>query len=140
LEKLYCAHHPKKAHSNAFRVGYLEGAKGYYISLGFWWHISFPDKVIQCMLIHKKDNSDNKLISINKLKYVTGFKNYCSLLHIITMSKITENLHPVLLNVTNNASALNCMNYTCRKFRIGTLLSQFFSSLLINSLLGNNSH
>ncbi len=25
----------------------LEGAGGFSITLGFWWHICFPDKVVQ---------------------------------------------------------------------------------------------
>ncbi len=32
----------------------LEGAGEYCISLGFWWHIPFPEAVIQRTLKHKK--------------------------------------------------------------------------------------
>jgi len=32
----------------------LKGAGGYCISLGFWWHIPFPEAVIQHILKHKK--------------------------------------------------------------------------------------
>jgi len=32
----------------------LEGARGYCISLGFWWHIPFPEAVIRRTLKHKK--------------------------------------------------------------------------------------
>jgi hypothetical protein len=47
--------------------------------------------------------------------------------------------NPVLLNVTNNLSALIWTMGACRKSRIGRLLAHFFCSLLINSPLGINS-
>ncbi len=28
----------------------LEGAGGFSTTMGFWWHICFPDKVVQCTL------------------------------------------------------------------------------------------
>jgi hypothetical protein len=49
----------------------LEGAGGYSIMLGFWWHIPFPKAVKQRTLLHKQDNKDGLLISINVLKFVT---------------------------------------------------------------------
>ena len=49
----------------------LEGAGGFLIALGFWWHICFPDKIIQCTLLFKSDNKDGLLVSINVLEFVT---------------------------------------------------------------------
>ena len=54
----------------------LEGAGGYSILLGFWWHIPFPEAVKQCTLLHKQDNKDGILISINVLEFVTVIINY----------------------------------------------------------------
>ncbi len=51
----------------------------------------------------------------------------------------TNDPYPVLLNVTDNASALSWTTGACRKSRISRLLACFFCSLLINSLLGINS-
>ncbi len=45
----------------------------------------------------------------------------------------------VLLNVTNNVSALSWTTGACRKSRISRLLARFFCLLLINSSLGINS-
>jgi hypothetical protein len=95
--------------------------------------------VIQCTLIHKKDNSDDERILINVLEFVFVIINYCALLHVFATSTITENPHPVLLSITNNASALSWTNHTCIKSRIGQLLAQFFCSPLINPPLGLNS-
>ena len=109
------------------------------ISLGHWWHLPFPEEVIQQTLIHKKDNKDGLLISINVLKFVTVIINYCASLHVFTAMSITNDPHPVLLNVTSNASALSWTNHTCRKSKLGRLLMQFFCSLLINTPLGISS-
>ncbi len=32
----------------------LEGAAGYSIPLSYWWHIPFPEEIMQCTLLHKK--------------------------------------------------------------------------------------
>jgi hypothetical protein len=116
-----------------------EGMGGYSISLGFWWHLPFSEEVIQQTLIHKKDNKDGLLFSIIILEFGTVIINYCASLHVFTTKNITVNLHPVLLNVSGNASALSWTNHSCRMSKIGRLLAQFFCSLLINSPLGKNS-
>ncbi len=36
----------------------LEGAGGYSLSLGFWWHLPFPEEVKLRTLLHKWDNAD----------------------------------------------------------------------------------
>jgi len=51
----------------------------------------------------------------------------------------TDDLYPVLLNVTNNASALSWTTGACKKSKVGRLLSRFFCSLMINLPLGINS-
>ncbi len=61
------------------------------------------------------------------------------MLHVILTSKNTEAPHPVLLNVTNNASALSRTTGACRKSKLGQLLACFFCLLLINLPLGINS-
>ncbi len=83
----------------------LEGAGGFLIALGFWWHICFPNEVIQRTLLFKSDNEDGLLISINILEFVTVIINYCAALHIFRTTNATEDPHRVLLNITDNASA-----------------------------------
>jgi hypothetical protein len=116
-----------------------EGAGGYSLSLGFWWHPPFPEEVKLRMLLHKRDNADGLLISINVLEFVTVIINYCAALHTVLTKNPTSNPYPLPLNVTNNASALSRTTGACRKSRIGRLLARFFYSLLINSPLGINS-
>jgi hypothetical protein len=79
----------------------LKGAGGYSISLGFWWYISFSEEIKQRNLLHKKDNVDGRLISINALEFITVIINYCTLLFIILTTSLTDNPYPVLLNITN---------------------------------------
>ncbi len=93
---------------------------------------------MQRTLLHKKDNSDGRLISINVLEFVTIIINYCAL-HVVTTTSATNNPHPVLLNVTDNASALSWTTGACRKSMISRRLARFFCSLLIGSPLGINS-
>ncbi len=117
----------------------LEGAGGFSITLGFWWHICFPDEVIQRTLQFRSNNADGMLVSINVLEFVTVIINYCAALHVVWTYPITDDPHPVILNVTNNSSALSWTLYTCKQSKIGQKLAHFFCSLLINLPLGINS-
>ncbi len=58
---------------------------------------------------------------------------------MVLITNPTNNPYPVLLNVTNNASALSWTTGACHNSRIGRLLAPFFCLLLINSPLGINS-
>jgi hypothetical protein len=110
----------------------LNRAGGFLITLGFWWHITFPDKVIQFTLYFKSDNADGTLILINILEFIMVNINYCAALHVIRTTPITDDPHPVLLNITDKISALNRTIHTCKRSKIGCLLACFFCSLLIN--------
>jgi hypothetical protein len=57
----------------------LEGAGGFSITLGFWWHICFPDEVVQCTLGFKTNNNNGMLVLINVLEFVIVIINYCPL-------------------------------------------------------------
>ena len=97
------------------------------------------DEVKLRTLLFKSDKKDGTLISINVLEFVTVIINYYASLHVITATNITNNPHPVLLNVTNNISSLSWTTGACWKSKIGCGLTCFFCSLLINSPLGINS-
>jgi hypothetical protein len=91
----------------------LKGAGGYSLSLGFWWHLPFPEEVKLHTLLHKQDNVDGWLISSNVIEFVTVIINYCAALHMVLSMNPMSNPYPVLLNVTNNTSALRdhrCMS------------------------------
>jgi len=92
----------------------LKGAGGYSISLDFWWQIPFPDAVKQRTLLHKQDNTDGLIILINVLEFVAVIINYCAMLHFVTTTAATNDPFPVLLNVTNNASALSWTTGACK--------------------------
>jgi hypothetical protein len=117
----------------------LEGAGVFSITLGFWWHIRFPAEVVQHILQFKTSNNNGMLVLINVLEFVMVIINYCAALHVVWTSPVTEDPHPVILNVTNNSSALSWTLHTCKQSKIGQILAQFFCSLMINSPLGINS-
>ena len=113
----------------------LEGAGGFSIGLGFWWHMQFPPEIVQRTLLFR----DSPLVSINVLEYVTVIINYIAALHVLRTTKVTDDPHPVLLNITDNSSALSWTLHTCKRSKVGRLLGRFFCSFLINSPLGINS-
>ncbi len=43
------------------------------------------------------------LVLINALEFVTVMINYCAALHVVWTSPITDDPHPVILNVTGNS-------------------------------------
>jgi hypothetical protein len=79
----------------------VEGAGGFFITLGFWWHICFPDEVVQRTLQLKTNNNDSMLVLINVLEFVMVIVNYCAALHVVWTSPVTDDPHPVILNITN---------------------------------------
>jgi hypothetical protein len=87
----------------------------YSISLGFWWHLSFPDKVVKKTLLHLKDSSDEAFILIDCLEYVTIIMNYCASLVVFSTCKLNNDPHPVVLCVMDNTSALNWTLHTRKK-------------------------
>ena len=117
----------------------LEGAGGFSVTLGFWWHIRFPDEVVWRTLRFKTSNNNSMLMLINVLEFVMVIINYCAALHVVRTSPVTDNPHPVILNVTDNSSALSWTLHTCKQSKIGKMLAPFFCSLLINLPLGINS-
>ncbi len=106
---------PRMPTFTTFGDSCLEGAGGYSLSLGFWWHLTFPEEVKLRTLLHKRDNADGLLISINVLKFVTVIINYCVAFHMALGKNPTNDPYPVLLNVTDNASALSWTMGACRK-------------------------
>ncbi len=79
------------------------------------------------------------LVLINVLEFVTVIINYCAALHVVWTSPITDNPHPVILNVTDNLSALSWTLHMCKQSKIWRMLACFCCSLLINLPLGINS-
>jgi hypothetical protein len=78
------------------------------------------------------------LVLINVLEFVTVIINYCAVLHVVQTSPVTDDPHPVILNITNNSSTLSWTLHTCKRSKIGQTLAHFFCSLLVNSPLGIN--
>jgi hypothetical protein len=96
----------------------LEGTGGFFVTLGFWWHIHFPDKGVRRTLRFKTSNNNSMLVLINVLEFVMVIINYCAALHVVWTYPITDNPYPVILNVTNNSSALSWTLHTCKRSKI----------------------
>jgi hypothetical protein len=63
------------------------------------------------------------LMSINVLEFVTVIINNCAALYVVWTSPITDDPHPVILNVTDNSSALSWTLHTCKQSKIGQMLA-----------------
>jgi hypothetical protein len=59
------------------------------------------------------------LVSINVLEFVMVIINYCAALHVVWTSPVTDDPHPVIINVINNSSALSWTLYTCKQSKMG---------------------
>jgi hypothetical protein len=111
----------------------------YSITLKFWWHLSFPKEILERMLLHLKNNSNDTFISINCLEYVTIIINYCTALLVLATRKVNNDPYPVVLCATDNTSALNWTLHTSKKSIIGQALARFFCGLLIGLQVGINA-
>jgi hypothetical protein len=47
-------------------------------------------------------NDDGMPVAINVLEFVTVIISYCAALHVVWTSPVTDDPHPVILNITNN--------------------------------------
>ncbi len=130
---------PQTPFATTIRDSLLEGAGGFSVNLGFWWHICFPDEVVWRTLRFKTSNGNGMLLLIKVLEFVTVIINYCAALHVVQSSPVTDDPHPVILNVTNNSSALFWTLHTCKQSKIGQMLARFICSLMIDLPLGINS-
>ena len=117
----------------------LDAAGGYSIDLKFWWHIRFPLKVVLRTLKYLPDNKSGNLISINVLEFVVVIIDYCAALTVILLEDVTDDPHPVLLNIADNTAAHAWTMHTCKSSRLGKLLAKLFCYLLMDSVLGINS-
>jgi hypothetical protein len=130
---------PQTPFPMTIRDSLLEGAGGFSITLGFWWHIRFPDEVVWLALQFKTNNDNGMIVLINVLEFVMVIINYCTALHVVWTSPVTDDPHLVILNITDKSSALSWTLHTCKRSKIGQMLAHFFCSLLINLPLGINS-
>jgi hypothetical protein len=64
------------------------------------------------------------LVLINVLEFVMVIINYCAALNVVRTSPVTDNPHPVILNVTDNSSALSWTLHTCKQSKIRQMLAR----------------
>ncbi len=131
---------PRMPTGLAFGDSSLTGCGGYSTKFKFWWHLAFPEKVLERTLLMIKSKNDPTLISINALEYVTVIINYCaSLVALNENPSICNDQYPIVLCVTDNTSAKNWTMHTSKTSPIGRALARIFCGILINSNLGINA-
>jgi hypothetical protein len=80
---------PRTPFSMTIGDSLLEGAGGFSVTLGYWWHIHFPDKLVRRTLRFKTSNNNGMLVLINILEFVTVIINYCAALHVVWTAPVT---------------------------------------------------
>jgi hypothetical protein len=90
----------------------LEGAGGFSTTLGFWWHIRFPDEVVQHTLQFKTNNNNGMLMLINVLEFVMVIINYCAALMLF--GYLLSQTIPILLSSTSLTTLLLCLGHSTR--------------------------
>jgi hypothetical protein len=81
--------------------------KGFIRIVAIYIKFHFPDEGVQHTLQFKTNNDNGILVSINIFEFVMVIINYCAAFHVVRTSLATNNPHPVILNISNNSSALS---------------------------------
>jgi hypothetical protein len=113
----------------------LAAAGGYSADLGFWWHIEWPPDIRARTLRHKRDNTDNKLISINQLEYAVILINYVAASWRITTLAVDDPF-PIVRIESDNTTSEAWSRYGCKDSFGGRALSRIHSALLLGNPVG----
>jgi hypothetical protein len=113
----------------------LSTAGGYSSDLGFWWHIEWPPDIRERTLRHKRNNIDNKLISINQLEYAVILINYVAASWRIT-TLATSNPHPMVRIELDNTTSEAWTRNRCKDLLGGRALSRIHCTLLLGNPVG----
>ena len=101
--------------------------------------MQFPIEVVLRTLKHLPNNKEGNLISINVLEFVVVIIDYCAALTVVMTRHVTDDPHPILLNIADNTSAHSWTTHSCKSSKLGRLLARLFCYLLMDSRLGINS-
>jgi hypothetical protein len=69
---------------------FLESGGGYSIKLSGWSFVSFPMKVVPCIIKRLKNNKSKNLISVNVLGFLIDITNYCAKLTMVLIEHVTQ--------------------------------------------------
>lgn len=114
------------------------GGGGFSLGFNFWWHLTWPKKVLKRTKLYVENNKKGRLISINVLEFISVIINYAAAYTALQLDGCVDP-HPVLLNLCDNKSAIRWTIRFCKDSLPGRALGRLFCMLLVNSNLGINS-
>ena len=117
----------------------LRAGGGFCFKLRFWWHIEWPQKIIQKTKLFLEDDSRGDFISINVLEFIVININMAAAITALLLDGHDDDPYPVLLNLCDNISSTRWCNHHCRGSMKAKALGRLFCGLLVNSFLGINS-
>lgn len=79
----------------------------------------WKEEVVQRTLLHKQDNEDGHFVSINVLEFIVAIISYCAAYVVLMAKGWPSDPFPVILNITDNISAMNWTNHACKESMIG---------------------
>ncbi len=102
--------------------------------------MAFPQVVVIRMVKYNKDGTKGPLLSIKVLEFVTDIINYCAATQIMGSidHPFSDDPHPILLNITDNKSALNWTLHSCQGSPAARLLARLFFFLPANRFTGRD--
>ena len=115
-------------------VAFKQSGGGWSIELLFWWHLIFPQEVLEREIL--PNNKSRLLIPINVLEMVCGIINMASVIFVCDHDNIDVSSFPVLLNFCDNTAACSWVNEKCKHSMIGRRLGCLFVGLLMSTEIG----
>ena len=107
---------------------------GWSVDLLFWWHLVFPDLVIERACL--PNNKSGLLISINVLEMVCVIVNMAAAIFVCDHDDIDLATCPMLLNYCDNTAACTWVNDNCKHSLIGRRLGRIFVGLIMGTKIG----
>ena len=115
------------------------GGGGFSTELRFWWHLRWPKSIYRRTKVFITNNKNGRLVSINVLEFVAIIVNYVAALTVLRTTDVTQDPHPVLLNLADSMSAIRWATHHCKDSLAGRALGRMFCMLLVDSPLGINA-
>lgn len=112
----------------------LRAAGGYCPALQFWWYIEWPQAIRLRTLLHIRNNSNNKLISINVLEYVALLVTFLlAQKEIVSSNALEADPHPHVLVEGDNTASESWSKKGAKHSSCGRALGRLHAALMIDN-------
>lgn len=120
----------------------LNAAGGWSTDMGFWWYVSWPQKVRSRTIRYLKNGKSKELVDINAMEYATIIINFAASVHYwITQGhgKKKGIKYPLIRCFADNTSSESWTVKGCKRSFTGRRLARLQCALMINNPVGLTS-